>query len=183
MAGTWHYLHSLSCVWHYQRGVTRDGAGRLTAHAIRQQCCCSSIKQLLARAVPVSAQQPTGPSDAYSLWMQFHACLFVSLPPCSVPPPIFHCGRPRTTVLLTSYLMLGLQLAATHLEDPFGYDLSDLELDLVWNGMGREGWLFGLVCVFFICLFCLFCLLCLVDRFSRRLWSRSFHLRFGLTSV
>lgn len=37
-------------------------------------------------------------------------------------------------MLLTSYLMLGLQLAATHLEDPFGYDLSDLDLDLVRRG-------------------------------------------------
>lgn len=34
-------------------------------------------------------------------------------------------------VFFTSYLMLGLQLAARYLEDPFGYDLSDLELDLV----------------------------------------------------
>ena len=40
-------------------------------------------------------------------------------------------GPASTAVVLTSYLMLGLQFAASDLEDPFGYDLSDLELDLV----------------------------------------------------
>lgn len=35
------------------------------------------------------------------------------------------------SVLLTSYLMLGLQIAADHLEDPFGHDQADLALDLV----------------------------------------------------
>lgn len=36
-----------------------------------------------------------------------------------------------TAVFVTSYLMLGLQLAAKDLENPFGYDLSDLDLDAV----------------------------------------------------
>lgn len=38
---------------------------------------------------------------------------------------------PTAAVLLTSYLMLGLQSAADNLEDPFGRDKTDLELDLV----------------------------------------------------
>ena len=37
----------------------------------------------------------------------------------------------QSAVLLTAYLMLGLQIAADYLEDPFGHDQTDLELDLV----------------------------------------------------
>ncbi|CAN0416603.1 unnamed protein product, partial [Ectocarpus fasciculatus] len=38
---------------------------------------------------------------------------------------------PYHAVLVTAYLMLGLQIAADHLEDPFGRDESDLQLDRV----------------------------------------------------
>ncbi|CAN0459090.1 unnamed protein product, partial [Discosporangium mesarthrocarpum] len=41
--------------------------------------------------------------------------------PCPLPVP------PKA--FFTSYLMLGLQLVAADLEQPFGYDPSDLKLD------------------------------------------------------
>ena len=47
----------------------------------------------------------------------------------------------HTPVFLTAYLMLGLQLAASYLEDPFGHYFSDLPLDLVRSVIGCKGWL------------------------------------------
>ena len=56
------------------------------------------------------------------------------------------------SVLCTSYLMLALQIAADDLENPFGRDVVDLNLDKVRDSR--------LSPVFVVCLFYLFCFRC-----------------------
>lgn len=67
--------------------------------------------------------------------MKHTKCFFADFPPL---PPSFSptalgllCDDGNSAVVLTAYLMLGLQIAADYLEDPFGHDQTDLELDLV----------------------------------------------------
>lgn len=54
-----------------------------------------------------------------------------SRPTLTGPVPLRSSCLALDAVFVTSYLMLGLQLAAKYLEDPFGYDLVDLDLDEV----------------------------------------------------
>lgn len=72
------------------------------------------------------------------LWISYLSTHFDSVLLCFRPSP----ACPSKPVFFTSYLMLGLQLAAKYLEDPFGYDLSDLALDEVRNG----AWLLYVFC-------------------------------------
>lgn len=71
----------------------------------------------------------TNPNISRALARPLSACLRLTTQTFVVPSSF--CLKLEITVLVTSFLMLGLQLAASDLEDPFGYDLSDLELDLV----------------------------------------------------
>lgn len=73
-------------------------------------------------------------SDVIRIMLQLFVSNIFSILSLCLFAPLLRPARLSEPVFLTSYLMLGLQLAAKYLEDPFGYDLSDLELDQVRNG-------------------------------------------------
>ncbi|CAN0060947.1 unnamed protein product [Pylaiella littoralis] len=86
------------------------------------------VSQLSLQFADMSRVRNTPQPDCFRVMLHMFTLIYLLLLPLTSYNSLGYFVI--VEVLLTSYLMLGLQIAADHLEDPFGHDQADLALDL-----------------------------------------------------
>ncbi|CAM9348221.1 unnamed protein product [Choristocarpus tenellus] len=89
-------------------------------------CCFADLTRIK------SCPQPA----AYRTFLHFFIMFYLLLLPVESHSLIGYWIIPE--VLFTSYLMLGLQLTASELEDPFGYDHHDIDVEELWQTIRKQ---------------------------------------------
>ncbi|CAM9468370.1 unnamed protein product [Scytosiphon promiscuus] len=86
------------------------------------------VSRLSVQFADMARVRNTPQPDCFRVLLHMFTLLYLLLLPLLSYDTLGYLVIPE--VFLTAYLMLGLQIAADDLEDPFGRDQSDLELDL-----------------------------------------------------
>ncbi|CAM9274481.1 unnamed protein product [Ascophyllum nodosum] len=94
------------------------------------------VSQLSAQYADMARVRNTPQPDCFRVLLHMFTVIYLLMLPVISYDALGYWVIPE--VVLTSYLMLGLQFAASDLEDPFGYDLSDLELDLFVSEIAHQ---------------------------------------------
>ncbi|CAM9970503.1 unnamed protein product [Discosporangium mesarthrocarpum] len=121
-------LYSALCIRECIRtGITNPG----TAQAVDSNVMV--MTQVFEDMIRIhTTPQPT----CYRTLLHFFIVLYLLLLPVISYELIGYFVIPEAA--FTTYLMLGLQLAAEELEDPFGCDLNDLKLDKLWHVIRKQ---------------------------------------------
>eukprot|EP00752_Nemacystus_decipiens_P011975 g10615.t1 len=94
------------------------------------------VSQLSMQFADMARVRNTPQPDCFRVMLHMFTLLYLLLLPLISYDTLGYFVIPE--VLLTAYLMLGLQIAADYLEDPFGHDLTDLQLDLYVENIAAQ---------------------------------------------